>query len=227
LSKILPVSVVCSEQIGTLKGSLLPEEAELLGPGTVPGRVQEFAAGRTCARIALESIGVSPRPLLMGRRREPLWPLGVTGSITHCKDYCAAAVVSTQHYVGIGIDAEPNRPLPLDVLEIVSVSSERDWLSRCSNNSLCWDRLLFSIKESIYKAWFQVTQQWLGFDQAIVEIQSSTRTFTAAIQHLDVSFPKRIEGSYLATSSLLLTSAWVPSIATTILGGIRHHSAIT
>jgi 4'-phosphopantetheinyl transferase EntD len=33
-----------------------------------------------------------------------------------------------------------------------------------------WDRLLFSIKESIYKAWFPLARRWLDFQEASVTI---------------------------------------------------------
>ena len=33
-----------------------------------------------------------------------------------------------------------------------------------------WDRLLFSAKESVYKAWFPLARRWLGFEEADIEI---------------------------------------------------------
>jgi 4'-phosphopantetheinyl transferase EntD len=32
-----------------------------------------------------------------------------------------------------------------------------------------WDRVLFCIKESTYKAWFPLTHRWLGFEDASVD----------------------------------------------------------
>ena len=31
---------------------------------------------------------------------------------------------------------------------------------------VCWDRLLFSAKEAVYKAWFPLAGRWLGFEDA-------------------------------------------------------------
>ena len=31
---------------------------------------------------------------------------------------------------------------------------------------LHWDRILFCAKEATYKAWFPLTQRWLGFEDA-------------------------------------------------------------
>jgi 4'-phosphopantetheinyl transferase EntD len=209
LSKILPAAVACSEQIGTLMGSLLLHEARLLGPRTVNTRQREFAAGRNCARAALGLLGVPQSPILQGQYREPLWPVGAVGSITHCEGYCAAAVASAKDYASIGIDAELNESLPAGVLDLIAVRAERAWLQDAPHGLVCWDRLLFSIKESIYKTWFPMEQCWLDFDQAVVEVDSRTSTFKAAILHPASLFPGVIEGKYLVTHSLLLTCAWI------------------
>jgi 4'-phosphopantetheinyl transferase EntD len=209
LSKILPTAMACSEQIGTPMGSLLLHEARLLGPRTVSTRRQEFAAGRSCARAALGLLGVPQSPILQGQHREPLWPVGAVGSITHCEGYCAAAVASEEDYASIGIDAEPNEPLPAGVLELIAVGAERAWIQDAPQGVVCWDRLLFSIKESIYKTWFPMEQCWLNFDQAVVEVDPRTSTFKAAILHPTSLFPGVIEGNYLVTNSLLLTCTWI------------------
>jgi len=44
---------------------------------------------------------------------------------------------------------------------------------------VCWDRVLFSAKESVYKAWFPLTGRWLGFEEASIMILPSDRTFVA------------------------------------------------
>ncbi len=39
-----------------------------------------------------------------------------------------------------------------------------------------WDRLLFSAKESVYKAWFPLTGRWLGFEEAAITINPADGT---------------------------------------------------
>jgi 4'-phosphopantetheinyl transferase EntD len=54
------------------------------------------------------------------------------------------------------------------VLEAVSDAGERrvlDALAR-EHPDVRWDKLLFSAKESVYKAWFPLTHRWLGFEDA-------------------------------------------------------------
>jgi len=88
------------------------EEAVVRTAG--PRRRAEFTVGRRCAREALAGLGLPVAPVLAGRAGEPLWPAGVTGSITHCPGYRACAVARAADVAGIGIDAEPDRPRPGD-----------------------------------------------------------------------------------------------------------------
>jgi 4'-phosphopantetheinyl transferase EntD len=101
--------------------------------GAVPRRRAEFTTGRACARRALAELGVAPAAILSGDRREPLWPDGVVGAITHCAGFRAAAVGRATDYRSIGIDAEPDEPLVDGILELVSLPAERDQLRRAAS----------------------------------------------------------------------------------------------
>ena len=108
----------------------------------------------------------------------------MVGSITHCDGYRAAAVARTSDIATVGLDAEPDKPLPSGVLEMVSLPAERAQIADLSARrpeAACWDRLLFCAKESVYKTWFPVSQQWLGFDEAEVVIDADAGTFTARL----------------------------------------------
>ena len=79
----------------------------------------------------------------------------------------------------------------------------------------CWDRLLFSAKESVYKTWFPLARSWLGFESANVVIDPRGGTFTA---HLLVRGPlvngaplTLLRGRWLADQGLLLTAAVIPA----------------
>ena len=108
----------------------------------VDRRRAEFTTVRTCARIALGRLGLPPAPLLTGSKREPLWPAGVVGSITHCDGYRAAAVARASEVAAIGIDAEPHDPLPDGILDRVTLPAERAHLARpagpaCTGTGCC------------------------------------------------------------------------------------------
>ncbi|WP_241835301.1 4'-phosphopantetheinyl transferase family protein [Pseudofrankia asymbiotica] len=168
LGGVVPdVAVAVETFTDEIDAELFPAEEALLARA-VEKRRREFTTGRICARRALARLGVEPAPLLSGPKREPLWPAGVVGSITHCDGYRAAAVAWSRHLVSVGIDAEPNGPTPQGVLERISLPSEREWIRAVSSRApeVSWDRLLFCAKESVYKAWFPLAQEWLGFEDA-------------------------------------------------------------
>ncbi|MFJ2651888.1 4'-phosphopantetheinyl transferase [Streptomyces sp. NPDC087420] len=177
IEELLPDSVVAVESRGGDDdcATLLPEE-ETVVARAVAERRHEFAAVRACARRAMEKLGLPPQPVLPGERGAPRWPEGLLGSMTHCDGYRAAALVRATDMASLGIDAEPHSPLPDGVLRSVSLPAERDRLALLASGrpDVHWDRLLFSAKESVYKAWFPLTGMWLGFDEADMEIHQDS-----------------------------------------------------
>jgi 4'-phosphopantetheinyl transferase EntD len=174
IDELLPATVVAVEAYGadgTGAAPLYPEE-EVVVAAAVDKRRREFAAVRACARRAMEKLGVPPQPVLPGERGAPRWPEGLTGSMTHCDGYCAAALVRTTDLVSLGIDAEPHAALPDDMLGAVALPAEERRLTRLAAHrpDVHWDRLLFSAKESVYKAWFPLTGAWLGFEEADIDL---------------------------------------------------------
>ena len=173
-----------------IEAGLFPEEREHIAHAVATRRV-EFAAVRRCARRALQELGYPPVPILPGEQREPRWPEGVVGSMTHCAGYCAAAVARSGEVSALGIDAEVHAPLPEGVLDLISLESERALLAELTERvpgAVHWDRVLFSAKESVYKAWFPLTRRWLGFEQADIELRMDG-TFEARLLTTDESAP--------------------------------------
>jgi 4'-phosphopantetheinyl transferase EntD len=184
--------------------------AELLEiRGAVDKRRREFTTGRACARFALAKLQLPPAPIPRGAWREPIWPDGVVGSITHCNAYCAAAAAFQRDVLTIGIDAEPNEALPSGTLEQVAVPEERAWLTTAPAG-VHWDRLLFSAKESVFKAWFPLARTWLGFEQAIVVFHPTEGTFDVQLlvpcPAVLAKCSKQISGRYLVQDGLIVTA---------------------
>ncbi|MEU0402642.1 4'-phosphopantetheinyl transferase superfamily protein [Streptomyces sp. NPDC006197] len=179
LGALLPERVHWAEETGAVDGpgadddprpSWLFAEEEALMARATPGRRREFATARLCAHRALAGLGVAAAPLLRGRRGAPAWPAGTVGSITHCAGYRGAAVAPAARFLGLGIDAEPHAPLPSEVREEVVFGPEKARLRELAARrpDIAWDRLLFSAKESVYKAWSGYGGTWLGFEDAEV-----------------------------------------------------------
>jgi enterobactin synthetase component D / holo-[acyl-carrier protein] synthase len=215
IEEILPAAVATAETFTDLPhAALLPQEAAIVERASDKRR-REFTAGRECARIALGKLGVAPAPILIGERGAPRWPEGIVGSITHCDGYRAAAVAYADDIAAIGMDAEPDDPLPRGVLDVIALPAERARLAALAGEwpAVCWDRLLFSAKESVYKAWFPLTGRWLGFEDADVTI-TPAGTFTARLlAKPQPSCTASFAGRWLASGGLILTAIAVPRSA--------------
>jgi 4'-phosphopantetheinyl transferase EntD len=219
LSPILPVGVSVAESaLGPMAVGGDPAELHALGRAS-PRRTCEFVTARSCARLALRRLGVAPEPILRGPRREPLWPDTVVGSITHCRSYCGAAVTRRSSWMSIGVDAEPNEPLPPGLLNAVTTDEER-WAARSLYPSaVCWDRLFFSAKESIYKVWFPLTNAWLGFQEVHVSFFPDDQSFVARLS-VDVDVPDgealvaacrgryRVSAGRIGTAAVVASDGW-------------------
>ena len=216
LERILPAAAAVVATGQDLDVELFPEEEAAVG-NAVPKRRREFVTARACARDALSRLGLPAQPIPTGPRGEPVWPAGVVGSITHCAGYRACAVAPASELLTVGIDAELDDPLPGGALGDIALPEERRWLEGAarSDPAISWDRLLFSIKESIYKAWFPLTRSWLGFEDASVSIDPCGETFEA---HLLVPGPtldgRKLDGfsgRWMAADGLLCSAIAVPA----------------
>ena len=216
LEQILPPPVAVAESFGDLPDAKLFPEEEAIIARAVPRRRLEFATGRACARAVLAQLGEPPVPILRGPRNEPQWPAGIAGSITHCAGYRAAAVARTAEVATLGLDAEPDEALPHGVLDVIALPQERAQLAALAAarpDAARWNRLLFCAKESVYKAWFPLAQEWLGFDDAEIVIDAGG-TFTARLlvpgPLVGGSPLTSLRGRWLAARGLLLTAITVP-----------------
>jgi 4'-phosphopantetheinyl transferase EntD len=208
LGALLPPAVRLAEAYGELPDArLLPEEEPLVA-WAVERRRAEFTTARGCARRALAELGIPPGPVLSGPAREPLWPAGVVGSLTHCAGYRAAAVARRTDVASLGIDAEPDLPLPDGVLDRVALVAERQAIGGLPAG-VRWDRLLFSAKESVYKAWYPLTGRWLGFQDATVEIDPAG-SFRARLLAGD-AYPTGFAGRWAVRDGLLGTAVVLPA----------------
>ena len=129
LELILPAGVESQECFGEPPGGVLFPEEEQIIARAVPARRREYATVRSCARACLQRLGYPQVPILPGVGGAPIWPVGVRGSMTHCTGYAAAAVAPRSRVCAIGIDAEPDAPLPDGVVDLVATPTEQDWLA--------------------------------------------------------------------------------------------------
>ena len=150
---------------------LWPSEAAFV-MNARPKRIHEFAAGRWCARSALAQLGQPHVALHPAGDRQPSWPPGYVGSITHTTGFCAAAVARRSQIQAIGLDSE-----------LVGAPSADIWATICRDEELAWVTslpetarpaavtLLFSAKEAFYKCQYPLVAEWLDFHDLAVQVR--------------------------------------------------------
>lgn len=223
IEALLPESVVAVEahRDDALWDAPLLAEEEAFVERAVTKRRREFAAVRGCARRAMDKLGVPAGPVVSGERGAPVWPAGLIGSMTHCDGYCAAALVREGELASLGIDAEPHGPLPEGVAGTVFLPAETGRLARLAAQrpAVHWDRILFSAKESVYKAWFPLTRKWLDFSEADITLHPDPDGAAHGTLHARLLVPgplvggrrlQAFDGRWAVRDALVATSVVVP-----------------
>ncbi len=194
---------------------LLPEE-QVYVERVVEKRRREFTAGRTCAREALRQLRAESTPLLRDDSRRPIWPEGYVGSITHCRDFCAAAVARIADCQGVGLDVEKAQGLEEGVRRKICTDREQRRFSQLPRlPGGAWETLTFSAKESLYKCYSPIYDTFLEFHDVEVDFHPDAREFRVRCLR-EVPGRERFsefcgryswEEGYLGTSVLLMASS--------------------
>lgn len=179
-------------------GPLFAKEAKAM-QRALPARVTEFSAGRSCAREALAMSGFPPSDIPMGQDRAPIWPNGVVGSISHGAGICLAVVAKQSRFLGLGIDVEPNDPLPTELSDIVLRGHEAQYRG-------VEQRIVFSAKEAVYKSFYPTTKQLWGFDA--VTIHLTPKGFDARLNGVVPNWPtdRPVSGHVLRQNGVIVTA---------------------
>lgn len=150
---------------------------------SVPARQREYQAGRAAARNALGLLGVRNFDLLGGTGRQPVWPPGVVGSLTHTAGYCAAAVARRDDIAALGIDVEVARPLPADIASMICSKEEQRQADSAATTREegVGLRVVFSAKEAVYKTYFPQTGRFLRFCDVRLTFDVRTCRFVAEL----------------------------------------------
>lgn len=191
---------------------LHPLEEQALGEAVSPKRRRDFTLGRAAARQALEDVGFPVvSPVLRGEHREPLWPVGIVGSIAHSGGYGVAAVAWQQDLPALGIDIQEVEERYTDeLIARFADPDEFDWVR--SDKARRTERAvkLFSAKESVFKALYPLGRVWFAFDVAHLTPKTDELGFSAEVRlpalsngiiHMDVGVS--------VSNGFVLTGAWL------------------
>lgn len=134
-------------------------------------RKAEFLAGRYCCKKVLASVGVQNFEIVVGKNRAPIWPVGIKGAISHNSHHAMVAVTERADILGIGIDIESimSTKTMNDIKSAILRDEEHDLLYVPQARAVVVCSLIFSIKESFFKAAYPSTGYYFDFDAITVD----------------------------------------------------------
>lgn len=153
-----------------------------------------FFAGRYAVRAALTALTGVPVEVPIAQDGSPAWPDSIIGSITHTDRYALCTVGRRVHIRSLGLDTEYVFDSALARQVGSSILSEREfaYLSTLALDDKTGLTILFSAKESLYKALFPEVRAF--FDFFAVELTSldlNTQTFVFRLrQDLSAGWPR-------------------------------------
>jgi len=150
----------------------LPHHEQLSSAGRK--RKADHLAGRIAAFHALNRQTLPG----IGTSGEPLWPAGVSGSISHSGTQ-AVAICRKNGLIGIDCEAIIDKHEVREIQDGVIDAREAQLLA---GSGIPFDlafTLTFSAKESLFKALFPQVQAWMGFERArVTALAANTLTLT-------------------------------------------------
>jgi 4'-phosphopantetheinyl transferase EntD len=188
LGRVLPAAcAVAGGPIGALSGMIYPEEEACL-VHSVAKRRAEYRAGRLYARQALMQLGVGSCQILSYKERDPIWPPGIIGSISHSDRAAIALVTASDSLGGLGVDIETDSALAADLRPAICREEELRVVPGLLEQQIDVAKLCFVAKEAFYKAVFPRYRQFLDFQDAYTSFTPGSNTFTVTL------LPDRLAG---------------------------------
>jgi 4'-phosphopantetheinyl transferase EntD len=222
LMSLLPRPIQFRYAHSYMSGASFTPEEEAYIARVHSNRRLEFATGRHCALAALSALSCDA--VALGREGDgrPRWPPGIVGSISHCERLCIAAVAREQAFAALGLDVEPRTPLPEGVLALVASSEEIAALPYNAIPALDrppFDTVLFSGKESVFKALYPEVGRFFGFEEISLAL-AVDGSFEARLQAGLACEARRnsLGGRFALTRDYVLTAVLLQPVEAT---GVR------
>ena len=159
-------------------------------------RLKDFSTGRYCARKALAAIGHENAEILIGNDKQPIWPKGYVGSISHSGKLVGAVAAKASNVKSIGLDIETIAKIKPAMWRLLYTEAETEFFNTFTGEELAYyTTLLFSFKEAFYKLQHPLTNTFLNFTD--VEVKSVGNKF-------ELQVLKEFPGKNLITNTIYL-----------------------
>jgi 4'-phosphopantetheinyl transferase EntD len=205
-----PECVLIGETVSVdRRPDLYPEEFSCIALA-VEKRQREFASGRFCARRASQALGLNPAAIPVGSRRQPVWPAGITGSITHDGHYALAAVARAAKVPFLGIDLALQDPLDASLIELVCGSKESEEIRRITFQGCDPFKLVFSLKEAVFKCLFPAVGRIFDFHDVWVSLHPERPRAEIHLENaaLFSRAPRLVEARYCVSAGYIFSAVW-------------------
>lgn len=130
-------------------------------------RKAEYLAGRVCAKSSLELLNV-PDQSVGCIDKLPQWPVFTCGSISHSHHLASAVVAFKKDYQALGLDIEKILTTERSQKLQSAIINDNEQCFIKDDNLAIFISSVFSIKESLFKALYPVTQKRFYFEDAEV-----------------------------------------------------------
>ena len=167
-------------------------------------RKNSYLAGRICCQNALKNMRSDPCDFMPDSLGLPSWPEGMIGSISHSSSIAVALLAPTQQYHSIGVDVEELMP-PEKSKKIAYRIAHPSEIDTGPHTYLTEEELvtlIFSAKESLYKALYPIYKKYFTFrDFALSKIDVESRTKDTISGRCEIVPLKRVKKDIDLTDS--------------------------
>lgn len=147
-------------------------------------RKNEYLCGRVLAQAVLNQHFGLNQPITSMHEHLPIWPTHVLGSISHSQNKLIVALSNSALYLGIDIEHWVTSEFAQESAHLILTPSEFDlWKSKACDffDFASYVSLIFSIKESLYKAVYPTAKQYIDFLEAsIIDINFENQNLLLA-----------------------------------------------
>ena len=131
-------------------------------------RKADFLAGRYAAKQAMQQLSIAYQNITIGDHRQPIWPHGVVGSISHTQEVAVCLLSkNTQQLIGVDVENILDTSVTKEISKSI-ISQEEANINPSVSGFDLFVTIAFSAKETLFKALFPQVGNYFGFDVAQV-----------------------------------------------------------
>jgi len=191
------------------------EKPESISNSVIKRRA-EYLAGRYAALKTITQIDSSVINIPIGVNRSPIFPSNIIASISHANNtcICIASTKKEMHYLGIDVEKVLSMKTINEIQNSIINKAERVLLNQTQLSTQHAFTLVFSSKESLFKALHPFVQKYFDFNAAQLsklcpETQSIEFQLTQNL-HPDFGVGKKLQGTFHIDEREVLTCIFAP-----------------